>query len=350
MIRTIAWSLAGLFYTSSFAAAASPQPAPQAYSCPELIANAEARRQIPRGLLMAIAVTESGLNGTPNPFAMNIAGRAYHAKNTSEMSQIITANKKRGITSIDVGCMQINLKYHEDNFQSYKQLLNSATNVEYGASYLIKLAREQNSWREGVMDYHHKNNRTRRAWYGCKVWNNYLRITHARSGYVACARTPNGSSVASNASAVAKSPLVIPGYNDRRQQVAQLQAGIPEIINASARGYQAAAASGPIPFGNPLNLETSAPLPNGPQTFIGDHAFETPETRPRVMGTIELADPNDQLGDITTSADPRASAFQSVRPVDWSGRTQRVSNNESAERPLTSRAHGGFAHYEPAGD
>lgn len=352
MIRSLALAVTGLLSAAGFSAAASPH-AKSDFTCPQLIANAEARRQIPHGLLMAIAITESGLDGTPNPFAMNIAGRSYHASGTREMASIIASNQKRGITSIDVGCMQINLKYHAENFRSYTELLDSATNVEYGASYLIKLAAEQGSWREGVMDYHNKRNSARRAWYGCKVWNNYLRITHARSGYIACPRTPSGSSVASNTSAASKTPLVIPGYNDRRQQIAQLNTANAVLISASANApsyTQASHAANPIPFGNPLELEASAPLPNGSQEFIGGQPFNAPQPRDRVMGTIELADPTDSLGDITTSADPRASAFESVRPVDWSNRIESPSEPASNEPPTTSHAHGGFARFGPAAD
>src|SRR3546814_20777033 len=63
---------------------------------------------------------------------------------------------------------------------------------------LIKLAIDRGSWREGVMDYHNKVSAGRRQWYGCKVWNNYLRINSATKGFVNCGTTPKGSSVASN--------------------------------------------------------------------------------------------------------------------------------------------------------
>ena len=48
--------------------------------CPTLIAHTEVRRNIPRGLLMAIALTESGTGGNPSPYAMNIAGRTHFAR------------------------------------------------------------------------------------------------------------------------------------------------------------------------------------------------------------------------------------------------------------------------------
>lgn len=170
---------------SSIAIAPPAKAATYSADCPTLIAQTEARRNIPRGLLMAIAVTESALNGRPNPYAMNIAGRAYHASGTQEMASIIQSNWSRGVRSIDVGCMQINLKFHGQKFARLTDLLDSPTNVEYGASYLISLAADEGSWKQAVMSYHNKNNPARRQWYGCKVWNNYLRLAGAQSGFIA---------------------------------------------------------------------------------------------------------------------------------------------------------------------
>src|SRR3546814_8690098 len=90
--------------------------------------------------------------------------------------------------------MQINLKFHGEKFSRLTDLLHSPTNVDYGASYLIKLAIDRGSWREGVMDYHNKVSAGRRQWYGCKVWNNYLRINSATKGFVNCGTTPKGRS------------------------------------------------------------------------------------------------------------------------------------------------------------
>lgn len=351
MIRTLTLSAAGLAAISVFSETAYAQNAPGLY-CAQLIANAETRRQIPRGLLMAIAITESGHDDSPNPYAMNIAGKSHHASGFQEMSNIIASNWRRGVTSIDVGCMQINLKYHGDKFQNLTDLLDSPTNVEYGASYLIKLATERGSWREGVMDYHNKRNPARRNWYGCKVWNNYLRIIHARSGFVPCPKTPTGSSVASTAnSGVNNRPLVIAGYNNAQPIHPQpRQTSIPTAQPTQA-GY------GHLPLGNPLDARAAqapnvqiqqpsnaaAPAPNEAAPF------DIPQARQRVVGTIELAEATDQFADITTSGDARASAFRSVRPVDWSGRRTASENDEAQDLiPATDKTHGGFARSGPS--
>lgn len=307
---------------------------------------------------MAVAVTESGLNGSPNPYAMNIAGRAYHAKSVNDMANVIASNWARGVRSIDVGCMQVNLMYHGDKFNQLTDLLHSPTNVEYGASYLIQLATSRGSWREGVMDYHNKTSAARRRWYGCKVWNNYLRINRANTGFIACGAPPGGSSVASNAGMrVNTSPLVIPGYNTGSAPVAMAQntisAGRVTASSASAatiggrvlvnpangsRPISAIPAAAPalasnVPSGSPLD---SAPAVGGPL----EQAYDVPQPRQRVRGTIEMVSAKATIADVDTTSDIRASAFRSVRPADWSQREK--AETASAEPAATSTGTGGF--------
>lgn len=276
--------------------------------CPTLIAQTEARRNIPRGLLMAIALTESGTGGSPSPYAMNIAGRSHFARSGQEMANIISANWSRGVRSIDVGCMQINLKYHGGKFPRLTDLLNSTTNVEYGASYLIRLATASGSWKDAVMSYHNKNNPTRRAWYGCKVWNNYLAINRARDGYLQCPDSPNGSSTAS------------------RQTMAGPPKTSEEVRNAWAK------ATGAGPLTRPTQVATSAQVQQG---VVGGQTVDIPIPVSRPVGTITLAAPGEDLAEVAHD-DSREAAFKSVRPISWAGRAQ-ANANPQPEAPRTQQ-------------
>lgn len=283
----------------------------QGADCASLIARTESTRNIPRGLLMAIAVTESALNGRPNPFAMNIAGRSYFANGYQDMANVISANWSRGVKSIDVGCMQVNLKYHGMKFARMTDLLDPNTNVQYGASFLISLATQAGSWKDAVMSYHNKNNPSRRAWYGCKVWNNYLRIAGAPSGYLNCGRTPGGSSTASTES---PRPIMLAGYN------------APST-------------------GSPLS-----PASDVRQGQIGGAVVDVAVPQ-RPKGTLTLVGAGDNIPDVV-SDDGRASAFQAVRPTDWSGRVRRVVEQQAASQdaPRTSQGSeaGGFGRVSTA--
>lgn len=363
MNRTLLLAVSSLISLGGFAGSANAQ----ATSCPQLIADTEVRRQIPRGLLMAIAITESGVGGAPNPYAMNIAGRSYHARDFNDMANVINRNWQNGVRSIDVGCMQVNLRYHGHHFQHLTDLLNPTTNVEYGASYLIRLAADKGSWREGVMDYHNKSNPARRRWYGCLVWNNYLRINHSSSGFLACGRSPGGSSTASSMRANTK-PLVIAGYNDGSAGSARFTqatfqhmhsssgsiGGIPLISHRAqpparrtASNQQQGAPVQDIPSGSPLNSAAGSNEPTGTQPQVEMVSFDVPQPRQRVRGEIELAPPGTDMADVTTSSDDRASAFQAVHPLDWAKHT-RNETIDQVEAPSTSSNFGGFTRIGPS--
>lgn len=243
-------------------------------ACQSLISTAEQRYNIPTGLLMAIALTESGdKTGGPNPHAMNIAGMTYIAPNIENMAGVIQRGYNTGQTSIDVGCMQVNLKYHAHNFRSPYELLNSRVNVDYGARYLASLANDTKSWRDAVMTYHNAKNPARRAWYGCNVWNNYLRVHRAGQGYMACGKA-NGSSTASTMAPV-------------------------RVAAATPRSAPQ------VPLASPGPLSGAAPTP----------AFRT-------RGSIAIVGEGEALPEITQQ-DANASAFRPIRPIDWAERLQK---------------------------
>ena len=52
----------------------------QAASCTEHVLEAEQELSIPRGLLLSIALVESGQDGSPQPFAMNLDGKTVYTQ------------------------------------------------------------------------------------------------------------------------------------------------------------------------------------------------------------------------------------------------------------------------------
>ena len=298
MRYTTAAILAGL---ASFAIPTTASAQTHAEQCAALINAAEVRYNIPTGLLMAIALTESGGQNGPDPHAMNIAGMTYIAPNVERMAAVIQRGYNTGQTSIDVGCMQINLKYHAHNFSSPYELLNSRVNVDYGARYLAELANETKSWRDAVMTYHNRKSPSRRAWYGCKVWNNYLKVHRQGEGYAPCGQA-KGSSTAATA----------PQPGPRNQPVA------PQVAT-SARQPRAAAPAGP------LTPPTNQPV------------------RARAQGTIAIVGEGDELPEITQQ-DRTASAFTPIRPLDWSGRSNpsRQAEPDVTDPDYEFETRGGF--------
>src|SRR6202012_2592295 len=82
-----------------------------------------------------------------------------------------------GQRSIDIGCMQINLRYHPNAFRTMEDAFDPATNVAYGAQFFDSLPQLQGSWGKAVERYHPAE-AGRRDEYREKVlafWNNEAR-------------------------------------------------------------------------------------------------------------------------------------------------------------------------------
>ncbi|MSO74873.1 MAG: lytic transglycosylase domain-containing protein [Alphaproteobacteria bacterium] len=58
------------------------------------------------------------------------------------------------MSSIDVGCMQVNLAYHGDAFDRIEDALDPIKNVAYAAHLLTTLKEQHGSWSATVAAYH----------------------------------------------------------------------------------------------------------------------------------------------------------------------------------------------------
>lgn len=129
--------------------------------CRAAIAATEHETDLPPGLLTAIARTESGRRNPhtrriePWPWALNAAGIGSHAASREEAMAIVAGLRSRGIASIDVGCMQINLHHHPAAFGSIEEAFEPAANVRYAARFLHSLRqRAGGDWGLAIARYH----------------------------------------------------------------------------------------------------------------------------------------------------------------------------------------------------
>ena len=111
---------------------------------------------LPNKLLTSIALVESGIKKSEFkswPWTLNVSGKSMYFDNKLETLEYLQSNinlKK----SIDVGCMQINTKYHLKNFKDLSHLVEPEENVKYAAIFLRKLYKKHKSWNEAVSRYH----------------------------------------------------------------------------------------------------------------------------------------------------------------------------------------------------
>ncbi len=113
--------------------------------------------KIPNKLLTSISLVESGLKRGENfvswPWTLNVSGKSKFFESKDETISFLknNYNKKK---NIDVGCMQISLKYHGENFESFNQLLDPINNIQYAAKYLRSLYTKHKTWNEAISRYH----------------------------------------------------------------------------------------------------------------------------------------------------------------------------------------------------
>ncbi len=148
--------------------AAAAATTDQSSDCLPIIAQAEDFFRLPPGLLGAIAVTESGRDGTPHPWALNIAGAPMMAANYAVAVTKLRRPDGSPRRDVAIGCMQIHMRYHLDRVTSPEWALKPPHNVWYAARFLDRLHRRYGDWLSAIAHYHGSAPAAQRS-YLCRV-------------------------------------------------------------------------------------------------------------------------------------------------------------------------------------
>jgi len=137
-----------------------PVPPPLG-ECENAAAEFERQYNMPKGLLRAIATQESGRYAASAkrrvawPWTINVEGKGYYFPSKSAaLAAIRYHTSEQGVTSLDVGCMQINMKYHGEKFDSVESAIAPRANVKYAAEFLQMRHKRKHNWIDAVADYH----------------------------------------------------------------------------------------------------------------------------------------------------------------------------------------------------
>jgi Transglycosylase SLT domain len=128
--------------------------------CAAAIAAEERRTSVPRQLLTAISLAESGRWDASRkatvawPWTIMAEGKGQYFPSKQEALAAARAIQARGVRNMDVGCMQINMMYHGDAFTSIEQAFDPAANVAYAARFLTQLQVKMGSWHDAAGRYH----------------------------------------------------------------------------------------------------------------------------------------------------------------------------------------------------
>ncbi len=168
--------------TGAVTAQASSRPAalPVEAMCAAETARVERQYEIPAQLLDSISIVESGrysseLKGALAwPWTVTSGGPGKYFATKAEAIAEVKRLKGEGVRNIDVGCMQINLRYHPDAFKSLEEAFEPGPNVGYAARFLKGLYSATQNWPVAASYYHSQTPHLAAGYRErlMRVWNN----------------------------------------------------------------------------------------------------------------------------------------------------------------------------------
>jgi hypothetical protein len=154
--------------------------------CEASIRRYEAAHGIPNKLLTAISLVESGrkVKGTfvSWPWTINANGTPYVFDSKQEAITMVRKLQRKGIRSIDVGCMQVNLKQHPGAFSSLEAAFDPETNIAYAAKFLKAKKEDKGSWGHAVAHYHSATPKFHTP-YKARVFKTWTKVQNGRFNY-----------------------------------------------------------------------------------------------------------------------------------------------------------------------
>ncbi|MBY6090631.1 transglycosylase SLT domain-containing protein [Maritimibacter alkaliphilus] len=132
--------------------------AQEALLCDHAARQASMESGVPLDVLLAITRTETGRMRAgriePWPWTVNMEGKGLWFDTPREAQAYIAERHAEGARSYDVGCFQINYRWHGEAFSSLATMMDPLPNARYAAQFLQELYEETGSWSEAAGAYH----------------------------------------------------------------------------------------------------------------------------------------------------------------------------------------------------
>lgn len=113
---------------------------------------------VPASVLRTITLTESGRKHgkhlRPWPWTVNMEGVGKWFATQAEARAYVQTHFDGGARSFDVGCFQINYRWHGQAFSSIDEMFDPMANARYAASFLKSLHAELGDWSLAAGAYH----------------------------------------------------------------------------------------------------------------------------------------------------------------------------------------------------
>lgn len=137
---------------------ALPAKASTGQLCDQAARSVAQSSGVPLPILRAITRIETGRsrNGVsePWPWTVNMEGAGKWFDSKTAARAYVESHYSRGARVFDVGCFQINYRWHGKQFASIDEMFDPISNAKYAARFLTQLYEETGDWTAAVGAYH----------------------------------------------------------------------------------------------------------------------------------------------------------------------------------------------------
>jgi hypothetical protein len=151
----------------------------QAIHCESAANLAASEFRVPADILRSLTATETGrsMQGAirPWPWAINHAGEGHWFHTKAELLAHAQGLIDAGETNFDIGCFQLNVRWHGQNFSSLDDMADPTQNARYAASFLLSKWHKTQNWSEAVGAYH-SNTPIHAETYLNRFWTVYAQL------------------------------------------------------------------------------------------------------------------------------------------------------------------------------
>ncbi|MDO5613683.1 MAG: hypothetical protein Q4G14_10650 [Paracoccus sp. (in: a-proteobacteria)] len=228
------------FWLIWLAMAAPLRAASPAEICEYVALQVAAETGVPADILGALTLTETGRrhDGRLRPWAwaVNAEGAGTWFDDPAQALHFAQSRVAAGRPNVDIGCFQINFRWHGQHFASLEEMFDPLQNGRYAAHFLTRLHAETGDWRAAAGAFHSRRPEDARRYLARFDQLHAMLQQRGFQGMQGAAGSYNDFAVAT-----AASPPAIPGViGPRRERVMLL--GAP-LGTAAAGGGPGGAAS-----------------------------------------------------------------------------------------------------------
>ena len=246
--------------------------------------RAEIQHGIPEGLMQSITRVEAGRKTVtgeymPWTWTLNDAGEGLFFDTRQAALDYLQVAVDAGDHSVDVGCMQVNTKWHMDGFFDLADMLDPVQNADYAASFLLDLFAAHQSW-DGAVKHYHSSDPAKNVQYHSRVLGELETYLASRDGSAASA-IPDAAVISNPdvSQLVASSMPAKGGEQILHSGEASQTTVLPELGSAEFLPQQAVAASAPD-TGMPLTMAIPALTASADRDMAPDQDKAVKERQP----------------------------------------------------------------------